>query len=86
MCFHLYQLDESISNFRIVGWYFQFYSNFKRNFCKQTVENLRRHRVLRRLVWFALFADVPQKRQKDARLIWVNGTNLLRNALTWEKL
>ena len=38
--FHLYQLDDSVSNFRVVGWYFSFYSNFKRNFCKQTVENL----------------------------------------------
>ena len=37
---HLYQLDESVSNFRVVGWYFSFYSNFKRKFCKQTLENL----------------------------------------------
>ena len=40
---HSYQLDKSISNFRVVGWYFSF-SNFKRNFCKQTVENLIRRR------------------------------------------
>ena len=32
--------------------FFHFYSNFKRNFCKQTVENLIRRRVLRRLMWF----------------------------------
>ena len=35
---HPYQLDESISNFRVVGWYFSF--KFKRNFYKPTMENL----------------------------------------------
>ena len=34
---HPYHLDESIFNFRVVG-IFHFYSNFKRNFCKQTGE------------------------------------------------
>ena len=29
-----------------------FYSNSNRNFCKQTVENLIRRRILRRLIWF----------------------------------
>ena len=59
---HDYQLDESL--FPILGLFggiFHFYSNFKRDFCQQTVENLIRRRVLRRLVWFSLFADVPQK-------------------------
>ena len=64
-----YQLDESISNFRVVGWYFHFYSNFKRNFCKQTVENLIRRHVLRCLIWFCTVCRCPTK--KDARLIWV---------------
>ena len=54
---HPYQLDESFSNFRVVGWYFLFLFKFQ----KQKVENLIRRRVLRRLIWFALFADVPQK-------------------------
>ena len=43
---HPYQLDQSISNFWVVGFFFNFYSKFKRNFCKQTVENLIRRRVL----------------------------------------
>ena len=34
-----YQLDESVSVLRVVGWYFQFFfSNFNRKFCKETVE------------------------------------------------
>ena len=50
----------------LLGGIFHFYSNFKRNFCLQTVENL-----IRRDVWsgFALFADVLQK--KNAGLIMV---------------
>ena len=53
-----YQLDQFIFVWSVVGGIFHFYSNFKENFCKQTVENL-----IRRGVWsgFALFADVPQK-------------------------
>ena len=38
-----YHLDESISNLRVVrggGGEFQFHSNFKSTFCKQTVQNL----------------------------------------------
>ena len=42
---HLYQLDEPISNVWLVGWNFSFYSNFKRNSCKQTVENQNRRCV-----------------------------------------
>ena len=53
-----YQLDESISNFRVVRSYFSFYSNFKGNFCKQTVENLVLHRL-------------PMSHKKDAMFIWV---------------
>ena len=41
-----YPLDQSISVLRVVGWYFSFYSNFNRTFCKQTVETLIRRRVL----------------------------------------
>ena len=59
---NLYQLDESISIFRIVGWYFSFYSSFKRNFCKQTVENLTRCHVLLRLIWFCTVCRYPTKK------------------------
>ena len=34
----------------LMGSIFHFYSNFDRNICKQTVENLIRRRVLRRLI------------------------------------
>ena len=35
---HFYQLDQSISALRVVGWnfFFHFYSNFNRTTCKQT--------------------------------------------------
>ena len=45
------------SQFLILGLLcgiFHFYSNFKRNFCKQTVENLIRRRILPRLIWFCI--------------------------------
>ena len=50
---HPYHLGESISNFRVVGWYFSF-SNFKGHFCKQTVE--------RRLICFCTVCQYPTKR------------------------
>ena len=54
-----YQLDKSISNFGVVGWYFSFFfSNFKKCFCKQTVENL----ILRRLIWFCTVCRRPTER------------------------
>ena len=53
-----YQLDESNSYFRVVGCIFNCYSNFKINFCKQTVENLISCGVGD---GFALFVDVQQK-------------------------
>ena len=34
-----YQLDESSSSLKVVGWYFHFYSKFFRTFCKQTVDS-----------------------------------------------
>ena len=39
---HLYQLDKSFSNIRVVGGgdTFHLYSNFDRTFCKQTVKTL----------------------------------------------
>ena len=56
---HPYQIDESISNFGLLGGIFHFYSNFKRNF-----------QLFKTCVCsgFALFADVPQE---DARLVLV---------------
>ena len=49
---HPLQLDEPLSNFRVVGWYFSFLFKFlKKLLYKQTVDNS----------GFALFADVPQK-------------------------
>ena len=46
----------------LLGGIFHFYSNFKRNFCKQTGENLIRRRVLWRLVWFCTVCRFPTKR------------------------
>ena len=53
----------------LLGDILHFYSNFKRNFCLQTVENLIRRHVLRHLIWFCTVYRCPTK--KDARLIWV---------------
>ena len=49
----------------LVGDIFHFYSYFKRNFCKQTVENLIRRRGLRRLNWFCTVCLCPTKRTLD---------------------
>ena len=46
----------------LLGGVFHFDSNFKRIFCKQTVENLIRRRVLRRVIWFAFVCRCPTKR------------------------
>ena len=59
------------SPFLFVGWYFYFYSNFKRNFCKQTVENLIRRHALWPLIWFCTVCLCLTK--KDARLIYIYG-------------
>ena len=42
--------------------FFIFYSNFKRNICKQTVKNLIRRSVLRRLIWFCAVGRCPTQR------------------------
>ena len=65
----------------LLGGIFHFDSNFKRNFCNQTVENLIRRRILRRLIWFCTVCQCPTKRTL-ARLIWVkqaafSGQNIL---------
>ena len=38
---HRYELDEYVSKFRVVVCMYRFYSNFKRNFCKQTLMPIR---------------------------------------------
>ena len=63
-----YQMDESISNFRVLGGIFHFYSNFKRNFCLQTVEIL-----IRRHVLYCL----SMSHKKNARLYGSIGVNIL---------
>ena len=57
---HPYQLDDSISNFRVVV-----YSKFKRNLCSHTVENLIGRRVLRYLIWFCTVCRCHTKRTLD---------------------
>ena len=55
-----------ISILGLLGGIVHFYSNFKRNFCLQTVENLIRCRFLRHLIWFCTVCRCPTKRT----LIW----------------
>ena len=43
---HSYQLEQPFSNFRGVGWYLLFFSNFNRIFCKQIVMVLVRHSAM----------------------------------------
>ena len=45
----------------LLGGSFYFYSNFKSSFCKQTVENLIRCLVSRRLIWFCTVCRCPTK-------------------------
>ena len=56
-----YQLDQSILVLRDVVWYFSLLFKFKKNFCKQTVENLIRCHILR-LIWFCTVCQCPTKR------------------------
>ena len=63
----LYQpiLIHCTSPFPILGLLrdiFHFYSNSKRAFCKQTVANLIRRCVLRRVIWFCTVCRRPTKR------------------------
>ena len=59
---HSSQLDQSISILRVIGWYFSFFSNFNRTFCKQTVETLIRRHIMRRLIWVCTVFLCPTKR------------------------
>ena len=46
----------------LLGGIFHFFSNFKRNFCKQTVENMIRRHTLWHLIWFCTVCRCPTKR------------------------
>ena len=59
---HCYQLEQSIFVSIDVGWYFSFYSNFSRTFCKKTVETLIRRRILWRLVLICIVYLRPTRR------------------------
>ena len=47
----------------LLGGILHFCSNFKRNFCKLTVENLIRRRILQRQIWFSTVWPCPTKRK-----------------------
>ena len=79
---HFYQLDQSISILRAVGWYFQFYSNFIRTFCKQIVETQIRCPILWHLVWVCTVCLCPAK--KDVKLKWVNRLKFKVNPAMFE--
>ena len=58
-----YQQDESISNFKCVGWYFLFFPNFNRTFCKLT--------EIPDVVSYLGLHFLLLSHRKDARLIWL---------------
>ena len=78
---------------------FHFYSNFKRHFCKQTVENLIRRPVLRRLIWFCTVCICPTKRtlglygltfskksfkeHYQCQMVWIQIRTWWREVLIW---
>ena len=72
---HYFQLEQSISALRNVGWYFSFYSNFNRAFCKRMVETLIRRRIMRAASGQALHYSTTSHK-KDARLILVTYSEL----------
>ena len=55
-------MGQSISVIRDGGWYFHFYSNSDRTFCKQTVKTLVRRCVQQRLIWVCPVFICPTKR------------------------
>ena len=56
------------------GGIFQFYSNFHRIFCNQTVETLIRPRILWHLIWVCTVCLCPIKRTLG--LYWLNANDL----------
>ena len=63
----------------MLGGIFHFCSNFNTTLGEQTVENLIRRRVLRRLIWFLHGLPMPHK--KDTWLIWVKSLLLLETSV-----
>ena len=77
--YHPYQLDESISNLRVVGYRFQFHSTVKSAFCKQTVEpDQTPLSAASGLVLHSLLMS----HKKDAQLEWVMDSCCL---LLWKR-
>ena len=58
---HYYQIGQSISVLRAVGWYILFSFNSIRTSCKQTVETLIRRHILWRLIWVCTVCLCPAK-------------------------
>ena len=65
---HPYQLDESISNFRVVGWYFSFLFKFKKILFANSGET---DQTPRYAASDLVLHCLPMSHKKDARLIWV---------------
>ena len=66
---HPFQMDESISNLRVVGWYFSFLFKFKKKFLQATS---REPDQMPSIVASDLVLHcLPMSHKKDARLIWV---------------
>ena len=81
---HHYQLKQSISVLRDVV--FNFYSNFNRKLCKQTVETLIRHPVrLQLLIWVCTICLCPRKGTLSIYRLKCNYfAYLIRVAEIWE--
>ena len=56
----------------MLGGIFHVYSNFKINYCEQTVENLIRRRVLRCLIWFCTVCLCPTERTLGLIIYWLS--------------
>ena len=57
-----YQMEQSTSILRGVGWYFSFLFKFWYNICEQTVETLIRCCTLQHLIWISTVCPCPSKR------------------------
>ena len=70
------------SQFPILGLLGSIYSNFNRTFCKQTVENQIRRRILRRLIWLSTVWWCPIKRTQG--LNGIMGESFLGNNIIFK--
>ena len=52
----------SLPILELLGGISHFHPNFNRTFCRQTVKNLIRRHILRRLIWFCTVCRCPTKR------------------------